>query len=91
MNETQFNLIGNKSSPVSSVGAKNTVMKSPQLFSSGEKSSSVSSLDEVKRSPKIPKEEVRMIAAKDLAEDRKLEKRRLNKLLTIFDDQKPVK
>merc|ERR1712110_1132335 len=47
--------------------------------------------EDTKKSPKIPKEEVRIIAAKDLAEDRKLEKRRLNKLLTIFDDQKPVK
>jgi len=47
--------------------------------------------EDAKKSPKIPKEEVRIIAAKDLAEDRKLEKRRLNKLLTIFDDQKPVK
>merc|ERR1719282_694814 len=47
--------------------------------------------EDSKKSPKIPKEEVRIIAAKDLAEDRKLEKRRLNKLLTIFDDQKPVK
>jgi len=40
------------------------------------------------KSPKSPKEEVRIIAAKDLAEDRKLEKKRLNKLLSIFDDQK---
>ena len=47
--------------------------------------------EDAKKSPKIPKDEVRIIAAKDLAEDRKLEKRRLNKLLTIFDDQKPVK
>merc|ERR1719282_2298998 len=47
--------------------------------------------EDAKKSPKIPKEEVRVIAAKDLAEDRKLEKRRLNKLITIFDDQKPVK
>merc|ERR1712029_396831 len=36
-------------------------------------------------------EEVRVIKAKDLAEDRILEKKRLNKLLTIFEDQKPIK
>jgi len=36
-------------------------------------------------------EEVRLIKAKDLAEERILEKKRLNKLLTIFDDQKPIK
>ena len=40
---------------------------------------------------KSPKEEVRVIAAKDLAEDRKLERKRLNKMLAIFDDQKPLK
>ena len=40
------------------------------------------------KSPQSPKEAVRIIAAKDLAEDRKLEKKRLNKLLAIFDDQK---
>ena len=34
--------------------------------------------------------EVRVIGAKDLAEDRRMERRRLNKMLAIFDDQKPV-
>ena len=44
-----------------------------------------------KKTPKDESKEVRVIAAKDLAEDRKLEKKRLNKMLAIFDDQKPIK
>jgi len=82
-------LIKSPSSPVTASEWPLPVLESTRL--SPVKDGELSREDEVKRSPKIPKEEVRMIAAKDLAEDRKLEKRRLNKLLTIFDDQKPVK
>jgi len=82
-------LIKSPSSPVTASEWPLPVLESTRL--SPVKDVELSREDEVKRSPKIPKEEVRMIAAKDLAEDRKLEKRRLNKLLTIFDDQKPVK
>jgi len=42
------------------------------------------------KSLQSPKESVRKIAAKDLEEDRKLERKRLNKMLLIFSDQKPV-
>jgi len=42
------------------------------------------------KSLQSPKEPVRVIAAKDLEEDRKLERKRLNKMLLIFSDQKPV-
>ena len=42
------------------------------------------------KSLQSPKESVRVIAAKDLEEDRKLERKRLNKMLLIFSDQKPV-
>jgi len=82
-------LIKSPSSPVTASEWPLPVLESTRL--SPVKDVELSRDDEVKRSPKIPKEEVRMIAAKDLAEDRKLEKRRLNKLLAIFDDQKPVK
>jgi len=82
-------LIKSPSSPVTASEWPLPVLESTRL--SPVKDVELSREDEVKRSPKIPKEEVRTIAAKDLAEDRKLEKRRLNKLLTIFDDQKPVK
>jgi len=82
-------LIKSPSSPVTASEWPLPVLESTRL--SPVKDVELSREDEVKRSPMIPKEEVRIIAAKDLAEDRKLEKRRLNKLLTIFDDQKPVK
>lgn len=82
-------LIMSPSSLVTASECPLPVLESTRL--SPVKDGELSREDEVKKSPKIPKEEIRMIAAKDLAEDRKLEKRRLNKLLTIFDDQKPVK
>ena len=42
------------------------------------------------KSPTSQREMVRVIGAKDLEEDRKLERKRLNKMLLIFSDQKPV-
>ena len=82
-------LIMSPSSPVKAPECPLPLLESTRLSSVND--GELNKEDEVKKSPKIIKEEVRMIAAKDLAEDRKLEKRRLNKMLTIYDDQKPVK
>lgn len=84
-------LIMSPSSPPSASKYPHPVLESTRLSPLRDGESNKEEREDLKKSPKIPKEEVRVIAAKDLAEDRKLEKRRLNKLLTIFDDQKPVK
>ena len=61
---------------------------------SPEKSKSISEGKPLRATPTksllSPKEPVRIIAAKDLEEDRKLERKRLNKMLLIFPDQKPI-
>ena len=79
------------SSPPTSSKSPLPVLQSTSLSPLKGPNSAQDVREQVKQSPKVPKEEVRVIAARDLAEDRKLEKRRLNKMLTIFDDQKPIK
>jgi len=83
-------LIMSPSSPPSTSKCPPPVLESTRLSPSPVRDGE-SNKEEREDLKKSLKEEVRVIAAKDLAEDRKLEKRRLNKLLTIFDDQKPVK
>jgi len=62
---------------------ESTRLNSPERKSHGQEGT-------INKSLTSPRESVRVIGAKDLEEDRKLERKRLNKMLLIFSDQKPV-
>ena len=84
-----------KSSVISPLKSECPLMESTRLNSPEScKSKSISEGNPMRATPTksllSPKEPVRIIAAKDLEEDRKLERKRLNKMLLIFPDQKPV-
>ena len=84
-----------KSSVISPLKSESPLMESTRLNSPEScKSKSISEANPLRATPTksvlSPKESVRVIAAKDLEEDRKLERKRLNKMLLIFPDQKPV-
>jgi len=84
-----------KSSVISPLKPESPLMESTRLTSPEScRSKSMSEGNPLRATPtkslQSPKEPVRMIAAKDLEEDRKLERKRLNKMLLIFPDQKPV-
>ena len=84
-----------KSSVISPLKSESPLMESTRLNSPEScKSKSISEANPLRATPiksvLSPKESVRVIAAKDLEEDRKLERKRLNKMLLIFPDQKPV-
>ena len=96
VNKATDRLIYNvKSSVISPLKSECPLMESTRLTSP--ESGNLKSISEGSplratptKSIQSPKEPVRMIAAKDLEEDRKLERKRLNKMLLIFPDQKPV-
>lgn len=95
-NKANDRLIFNvKSSVVSPLKSESPLMESTRLNSPEScKSRSTSNGSPLRATPTksvlSPKEPVRKIGAKDLEEDRKLERKRLNKMLLIFPDQKPV-
>jgi len=92
VNKASYNV---KSSVISPLKSECPLMESTRLNSPENcKTKSFSEGNPLRATPtkslQSPKEPVRMIAAKDLEEDRKLERKRLNKMLLIFPDQKPV-